>query len=87
MTSEVLRKCGKNIKLAINMVIAGQFSVNSPPDILTESHLSQQSMAGERLLFGQYLLDYLQPELAECRCSPFGRLRILSQVVSGSMAE
>ena len=39
-------------------------------------------------MYGQHLLNWLQPEFAGCgRCSPFGRLRVLNTVSSGSLPE
>ena len=87
LAAELLRKCGKNAQLAINtlmvMVRIGRNLVFGHVD----NALSQQRLSGVDLMSGQYILDWLQAGSAECHCSPFGRLHVLSETTSGSLAE
>ena len=85
---DVLRERSENAKLAIDM--ASAFFNRGSKAIYGWTLLNQQSFASVFLVYGQYVLSWLQPKLAEdreCRCSPFGRLQILSGTMSGSMPE
>ena len=88
-SSEVLRKLGDNAKLAISV---SALSCLPPWSSLSDSHtrrlINQQIRTGMLVVYGQRLLEWLQPDLAECgHCSPFGRLRMVSTVESGSLPE
>ena len=87
--SEVLKKLGDNAKLAISVTTLAYLpTFRSLSNSYKRSLLNQNSRAVKFLMYDQYLLDWLQPEFAECgRCSPFGRLRVLNTVQSGSLPE
>ena len=89
LSRKVLRKLGTNAKLAISATTLAYLPLSrSPSDSYTRIVLSQQKRSARFLMCRQHLLEWLQPEFAECgRCSPFGRLRVLNTVESGSLPE
>ena len=87
-SSEVLRKLGDTAKLAISIALPWLQLYRIMLCQHTISLVTQQKNTGRLVMYGQYLLGWLQPEFAECgRCSPFGRLRFLNTALSGSLPE
>ena len=87
MSTDLHRKCGENVQLAIDAALT---TVRSGKNLMFshgDSILRQQILSGSTLMFVQPLLDWLQIGFAECHCSPFGRLHVLNQTGSGSLAE
>ncbi|XP_043198324.1 uncharacterized protein LOC122368454 isoform X1 [Amphibalanus amphitrite] len=85
-SDELFNICGENSQLAINVAVTGVNERQSLTGHLVEFSLNHQRLAVANLFF-QLPFIWLQVGLAECRCSPFGRLNILNQFGSGSLAE
>ncbi|KAF0297243.1 Protein MB21D2 [Amphibalanus amphitrite] len=85
IADQLLAKCGERADILIDCVLSKAHHFH-PAVKWTRQVTVEQVQLGRRL-WDRPLLQLLQLRAASCSCSPLGRLRVLSAVLSGSQME